>query len=198
MDARVLGQFRVERGGKEMVLFYERRHPFAFGQDLHPRADADEPGGADEHHLERRPAQGGAGVEDGRVVLAAVGVAFYGGVQDAERGLGGVQDLAREQDGAGAGTEGGFLARKGLKGRQEAIALEKFEKCGGFAAGNDQAVKLLKLFRFADEDKGEGLAAFACGAAQGSGVSGVVALDGENTDAERARGALRWSGHSGP
>ena len=133
-------------------------------------------GGADEDHFERAAGELRFAGLDGGVDLAAVGVALDGGVEDAEALLRRVRDFGGEQDASGAGAEGGLGADEVLEGGEEAVALEKFEEGGGFAAGDDEAVDCGELLGFADED---GLGA---GFAQGLGVGVVVALEGEDAD----------------
>ena len=60
-------------------------------------------------------------------------------------------NVGGEQDGAGAGAEGGGGANPGLEDFEEAIALEEFEHGGGFAAGHDEAGDSIEVLRGADE-----------------------------------------------
>ena len=70
----------------------------------------------------------------------------------------------------------GRVRTKDCRAAEEAVALEKFEEGGGFAAGDDESVDAVELLGLADEDR------FGTGFAQGGGVGFVVALDGENAD----------------
>src|ERR1035441_7905022 len=67
---------------------------------------------ADEDHLQRAAGQGGGSGEDGGVDLTAVGVAFDRDVEGGEGALRRVFNVGGEQDGAGAGAEGGGGANK--------------------------------------------------------------------------------------
>ena len=87
-----------------------------------------------------------------------------------------MRDFFGEQNAAGAGAEGGLGADEVLQGGEEAVALEKLEEGGGFAAGDDEAVDVGEFFGLADEDR------LGSGFAQGCGVGFVVALDGEDAD----------------
>ena len=119
----------------------------AGGEGFDVGAGAGDAGGADEDHLERAAGEGGFGGEDGGVVLAAVGVALDGDVEDAEGGLRRVGDFFGEEDAAGAGAEGGFGVDEGVEGVEEAGALEVLEEGGGLAAGDDEAVEVVELAR---------------------------------------------------
>jgi hypothetical protein len=87
-----------------------------------------------------------------------------------------MQDFLCEQDAAGAGAESRLVLREGLKGIEEAAALEKLEHGGRFAAGKDEAVESGQLFGGANEDW------LCAGFGEGRGVGCVVALDGEYAD----------------
>ena len=91
------------------------------------RADAR---GADEDHLQRAAGEGGLRGEDGGVDLAAVGVALDGDVECAERALRRVFDCG-EQDGSGAGAEGGRgadvvwrISKKPLRSRNLSMVVD--------------------------------------------------------------------------
>ncbi len=171
VDAGVGGEFGVEGGGEEMALADENGGGIAGGEDLDGGAGFGDAGGADEDHFKRRAGQGSGGEEDGGVDLAAVGVALDGDVEDAERGLGRVADVAREQDDAGAGAEGGGLADKGVEDVEEAVALQVAQEGGGLAAGEDEAVEVCELGGAADK---RGLGP---GGDEGLGVSLVGSLE---------------------
>ena len=158
-------------------LAHQGGEAFALGEDLDGGTGVGDAGGADEDHLERAAGQGGLGGEDGGVDLAAVGVAFDNGVEEAEGTLGRVEDFASEQDGSGAGAEDGFGRAELLQGVEEAGLLKEFEHGGGFAAGKDEAVEAGQLLGLADLDR------VGAGFGQGFSVGGVVALDGEDADA---------------
>ena len=87
-------------------------------------------------------------------------------------------DVVGEEDGAGAGAEGGDGLDEGGEGVEELVALEEFEHGGGLAAGDDEAVEMGEFVRGADE---------LCGDAQaeeGAGVGLVGSLEGEDADGE--------------
>jgi hypothetical protein len=128
---------------------------------------------ANVNHLERAAGELRVAGLDGGVDLAAVGVAFDGGVQDAKALLRRVRDFGGEEDASGAGAEGGLGADEVLEGGEEAVAFQKSEEGGGFAAGDDEAVDGGELFGFADQD------GVGSGFAEGLGVGVVIALDGE-------------------
>ena len=150
---------------------------------MHGGAEVGEARGADVDGFEGAAGEGCGFEADGGVVLAAVGVAFYGGVEDGEAALGRVEDLAGEEDGAGAGAEGGLGADEVLEEVVEAGAFEVLEEGGGFAAGEDEAVDEPFVFRV-DEFGGvadEGGAGAEFGEAGGVDLEG--ALEGEDADA---------------
>ena len=121
---------------------------------------------------------GGCG-EDGGVDLAAVGVAFDGDVEGGEGGLCGVFDVVGEEDGSGAGAEGGGGLDEGLEDVEEAVAVEELEHGGGLAAGHDEAVEVGEFGWSADEPGG------GAEGGEGFGVGFVRALQGEDADGER-------------
>jgi hypothetical protein len=176
MNAAVGRELWVKRRREQMALPDEDRRTIAAGQDFNAGAGFYDLRGANEDHLERATGEGGFGGQNGRIDLAAVGVALEGCVEQAKRALGRVDDIAREQDCSGAGAERGLLLAELLKGLKEAELLEEAEYCGRFAAGQDQPVQASELI---------GLSNFAwlgAGFGEGVSVSGVIALDGEDTD----------------
>jgi hypothetical protein len=140
VDSRVVAEFGVEGGGKDVVLAYEDREAVAAGKGFDLRAGAGDARSADEDHLEWAAGEFGGGGEDSGVDLATVGVAFDGDVEGAEGGLGGMLDVFGEEDSAGAGSEGRDGLDEGGEGIEEAVALEELEHGGGFASGNDEAI----------------------------------------------------------
>jgi hypothetical protein len=116
VDAGVGGEFGVEGGGEQAALADEGRGTVAGGEGFNAGADARDARGADEDHLERAAGEGGVGGEDGGVVLAAVGVALDGDVEDGEGFLCGVGDFFGEEDAAGAGAEDGLGVDEGVEG----------------------------------------------------------------------------------
>jgi hypothetical protein len=133
-------ELRVEGCGEKVALADEDREVVAGGQGFDLGAGAGDAGGADEDHLEWAAGEFRGGGEDGGVQLAPVGIAFDGDVEGGEGDLGGILDVIGEEDGSSAGSEGGDGTDEGREGVEEAVALEKFEHGGGFAAGDDEAV----------------------------------------------------------
>ena len=86
------------------------RKVVAHGQHLDPCANFNHAWSADKDHLQRTARERGFGGKDGRVDLAAVGVAFDDCIEQAKTSLGWVADFACQQNGPGAGTEDGFAA----------------------------------------------------------------------------------------
>lgn len=87
---------------------------------------------------------------DGAVDLASIGVAADANVEGAEASLSGIFNLFGEEDGSGAGTEGGLQADKLLQFFESGFA-KKLEEGAGFASRDDKAVNLIELLGFFDE-----------------------------------------------
>src|SRR5580700_10554811 len=149
MDAGVVAEFRMERGGHRSSLA-DRDRVVAFGgDDFDAGAEALDFRSANEDHLEWGVAElAGA---DRAVDLAAIGVAADANVERAETTLLGVGDLLRQHDGAGAGAEGGLHADKFLE-LGDARFAEDFQERPRFAAGDDEPVDFIKLPGLTDED----------------------------------------------
>ena len=79
----------MEGGGQDAALAYQRGEAVAPSDHFDARAGGDDARSADEDHLQRAAGEGGCGGHDGRVDLAAIGVALDGGVEPAEGALGG-------------------------------------------------------------------------------------------------------------
>jgi hypothetical protein len=157
MYSKIVGEFGMKGGGEEVALADEggvgrMTGDGAGGEGFDVGAEAADARGADEDLFERTTGEGGFGEEDGGVILAAVGVALDGDVEDTEGALGGVFYVAGEQDAAGAGAEDGFSTDEGVEGVVEAGALEVPEEGGGLAAGKDEGVERGELVGFANED----------------------------------------------
>ncbi len=90
-------------------------------------------------------------------ILAAVGVALDGDVEGVEARLVGVGDVLRQHDGSGTGAEGGLAVDEVAEALEQFFG-QQFQKRGGFATGNDEAVDVVEVFGFAD--KGYGRAKF--------------------------------------
>ena len=183
MDAEVLAQFGVEGSGEEVALADHGRVGATGGDDFDGRANVGDSRGADVDHFERASGEGGCGGQDRGVVLATVEVALDGDVHGGEAALRWVGDGGGEEDGTGAGAEGGFVADEGAEGVEEVGALEVLEEGGGLAARDDQAVELRKLFGLAHEDD-------RCAElAEHGGVGFKGALEGQDAD---GWGLFRW------
>src|SRR5260370_26101271 len=128
VDAGVEAEFGVEGGGEEMAFADEDGEAVAGGEGFDVGAGAGDAGGADEDHLEWGAFEGCGGGEDGGGDLAAVCVAFDGDVEGGEGFLGGVLYVLCEEDGAGAGAEGGGGFDEGVKRVEEAVAFGEFEE----------------------------------------------------------------------
>src|SRR5439155_14873486 len=107
-----------------------------------------DPRGPDEDHLERRaavPQLGRARALEG-LLLAAVGVALDGDIDESQRELRGTLDLARQQDQAGAGAEDRLARRVELLQRwHELPRVEQLEQGGALPAGHDEPLDLVEL-----------------------------------------------------
>lgn len=87
--------------------------------------------------------------------MNSVRIAFDGDVEDRETGLGGVEDLPGEEDGAGAGSEDWFLLSEGFQDVEEAVPgispIQKSEHGCRFAAGKHESVETFEGFRGFDQ-----------------------------------------------
>ena len=97
----------MECCGHQFSLAHQYWVTLAAGQDFDLRAGLRDAGRADENHLQWIAGQGSRRDEDGGVDLAAVGVAFDHCIEQAEGLLGGVSDLAGQEDASSAGAEDG-------------------------------------------------------------------------------------------
>ena len=140
MDARVVAEFGMEGGGKDVVLADENGEAVAGGEGFDFRAGAGDARSADKDHLEWAAGEFGWDGEDGGVDLATVGVAFDRDIEGAEGGLGGVLDVFGQEDSAGTGAERwGGLDERG-EGVEEAVALKELQHGGGLATGKNEAI----------------------------------------------------------
>ena len=184
MDAGVAAEFGMEGGGEEMALADEDREAVAGGEGFYVGAGAGDAGGADEDHLQWSAFEFGRGGEDGGVDLAAVGVALYCDVHGREGGLRGLLDVFGEEDGAGAGAEGGGVLDEGGEDVEELVALKEFEHGGGLAAGDDEAVDGWLAVEGGEFAGGADELGRDTEGLQGFGVGLVGALQGEDADGQ--------------
>lgn len=182
VDAGVRAEFGVEGGREEMAFANEDRKVVTGGEGFNVGAGMNDAGSADEDHLEWAAFEFCGLGEDGRVDLAAVGVALDGDIQGGEGFLRGVLYVFGEEDCAGACAEGGRGFDEGLKGVEETTALEEFKEGSGFAAGNDETIEISEFGWSADEFCGH------AEAGEGFGMGFECALQGEDADGDRAGG----------
>ncbi len=149
----------------------------AAGEDFDLRAGLRDTGRSDENHLQWIAGQGSRRNEDGRVDLAAVSVAFDHCIEQAEGFLGGVSDLAGQEDASSAGAEDGVAGGVVAQAVEEVASFQEFENGGGFAAGENEAVQRVQFLGVADLNR------LGARFGEGGGVGGVVALDGEDANA---------------
>src|SRR6202012_3344066 len=107
----------------------------ALGKDLHVFTDAPDARGANKDHLHGAAGEGGRLDFDGRVDLAAVGIALDGCVKQGQGALRRIQNLAGKKDGAGTGAEDGTRAAEPLQSIEQTAPVEELEHGGGLAAG---------------------------------------------------------------
>ncbi len=176
VHAAVLAEFGVKRSGEDMALADEGGGAVPAGERFDAGTEAAEARCANVDRFKWAARQGGFLGTNGGVVLAAVGVALYGGVEYAKAALGRVGDLAGEQDAAGAGAEDGLGVHESVEDVVEAGTLEVLEKGGGFAAGDDQGIEFGEVFGLANET-GDGAEL-----GQALGVDVKSALKSEDTD----------------
>src|ERR1700679_3528773 len=180
MDPPVGGQLGVKGGGHHRALKHQHGKAIAAGKDCDAGTGFKDAGGAYEDHLKRAAGQFGFSAEDGGVDLPAVGIALDGGIEQAQGTLGGIENLARQQNGAGAGTEDWFDGAELLQGIEEVVLFQEAEHGGRFAAGEDEPVQgsavRAEIFRgFYQRRRCAGLE-------ESLGVGGVVALEGKDAD----------------
>ena len=156
VDAGISGKFGMECGRHGSSLPDGDGVGAFGGEDFDAFADALDFGGADEDHFERRACRFAGEVSeeftfaDGAVDLASVGITANADVERPEAGLRGIFDFGGEQDRPGAGAEGGLEADELFELFESGFA-EELQESAGLAAGNDEAVDLVKLLRLFDE-----------------------------------------------
>jgi len=176
MDTPVCGEFGMKSSSQNPALTNQHRGTIAEGQHLDAGAGGDDARGANEDHLQRATGEFGFRRQDGRVDLAAIGVAFNDCIEQPQGALWRIEYFARQQDGSGAGAKDGVASAKLLQSFKEA-RLQEFEDGGRFAAGQDESIETCQLVRLAH------LARLGSGFGERFGVGGIVALDGEYANA---------------
>ena len=178
MNATVIrGEFGMECGGHEFALAHKGGLFIAMGENFDVGSGLKDARGADEDHFELVAGEFGVREKDGRVDLPSVCVALDDCVEDAETGLGGIADLARQENCTGACAEDWVGLAEILEVVEQVAPFKKFQHGAGFAAGNDQPVKAFEFFTLAD------LYRDCTGIGEGGGVGGIVALDSQNANA---------------
>ena len=180
MYAAIFGEFRVKGGSEEVALLDEGGRAVAGGEYLDFGAEAGKARSPDVNSFQRAAGERGLFEADRGVVLAAVGVAFHGGIEEPEGTLRWIENVAREEDASGAGAEDGFGADEGVEEVVKAGTLEVFEEGGGLAAGNHEAVEVLEVI---------GLAYKAC---DGTEFREALGVNVEGT--LQRKDADQWSG----
>src|SRR4051812_41185440 len=127
----------------DLALAHENGIVLLGGEHFDAVADARDLGRADEDGFER--SELGLDVGDEALVLPAVSVAADGDVYGCKRGLRGVLDVFREQDGAGASAEGRLGADELAQLLEESVLGEEVEEGGGFATRNNECVYFVEL-----------------------------------------------------
>src|SRR5258707_6419036 len=100
----------MECSGHDLALAHQDRITALRCQHLYIFASAHDFGRANEHQLQRRFTQLGYGFTNGTVNLAAISVAPYAYVKNAERTLRRVLNVFRQQDRSSTGAERRFRA----------------------------------------------------------------------------------------
>ena len=177
MNPSVCGELWMESGGHCHTLPNQGWETLTVGQGFHPRPNFDNTRGTNKDHLQRSAGKAGFHDLDAGVDLPAVGVALDHCIKKTQASLGGIADLAGQQNGSGTGTEDRPGPAKFLQSLKEVALFQEFEHRGRFAAGQHEAVDLRKLFRLAN------FVGLGARFRESLGVGGVVALDGEDADA---------------
>ena len=181
MDAGVAGKFGVEGGGHDSSLPDGDRVGTFGGDYFYPFSDVLDFGGADEDHFERCGARRFSSQQafaDGAVDLAAVGVAADADVECAEAFLFGILHFGGEEDGPGAGAEGGFGVDELFELFESGLA-EQFQEGAGLAAGDDEAVDGVELLGLFYEDN------FGTELFEPAAVGVEIALQGQDSDCHK-------------
>ena len=182
MEARIVGQFGVERCSQEMSLLRGDNPPVGDGsENLRPAADRLNDRRTDEYRVVRVCCPAGLlefgdvqlGLE--RIQLTAKGIARYFDVHQTEQRLG-AADILREEDRARAGTPNGVALAELAQWLHQAEVVREFTDGGGFAAGEDEAIQPFKMFGQAY------LGGFHAETLEHGNVFGEIALNGKDTN----------------
>jgi hypothetical protein len=142
VDAGIVGEFGVKRGGHGFSLSDNNRIGAFGGEDFYAFSDVFDLRGAYEDHF-----QGGDSEQsfaDRAVDLASVGVAPDPNVESSESFLLWILYLGGEQDCSGTGSKGRLDANELLE-LFESFFAEKFQESAGFSTWNDEAVDMVEL-----------------------------------------------------
>lgn len=156
------------------------------GEGLYGGSEAGDDGGSDEDGFKGffEALDGDEGLE--RVDLGAEGVSSYGDVEEAEGVLGGAGDalglfevIGKEDEAHAGSPDGHALSGSVLDGLAESVSLEEESDGGALAAGDHEALDLVKLVGGFDEPD---LIWGQSRALEGIDVFVEVALDSEDSD----------------
>ena len=148
MDAGIVGEFGVKRGGHGFSLADGDRIGAFGGEDFYAFSDVFDFRGAYEDHFQRGNSE--QALADRAVDLASVGVAPDADVEGAESFLLRVLYLGGEQDCSGTGSERGLDPNELLE-LFESFFAEKFQEGAGFSTWNDQSIDLVELLWLFDQ-----------------------------------------------
>jgi len=148
VDAGIVGEFGVKRGGHGFSLADGDRIGAFGGEDFYAFADVFDFRGAYEDHFQRGNSK--QTFADRAVNLAAVGVAPDADVEGSESFLLRIFYLGGKQDCSRACSKGRFDANKPLE-LFESFVAEKFQEGTGFSTWNDQSIDSVELLWFLDK-----------------------------------------------
>ena len=154
VNTSILREFGVEGGGQHPAGTDKDGITVPAGEDLDTRAEAADAWGADEDHLHGAAGEGGFGVKDDGVVLAAVGIPLDIDIQHAKAALRRVGDVLCQENTAGTGAKDGLRADEGVQDGVEARALQVLEEGGGLAAREDEGVQRIEFLGLTDQVRG--------------------------------------------
>jgi hypothetical protein len=150
MDSKVSGQFWMKRGCHRIPLSNEAGQTVTPGEDLNPGSRLNDARGTDIDHFQRPTRQGGFTGQNCRVNLSPKCVSLNNDVEDTEASLGGIADLAGEQDSSCASPENRALTTETLQIVKESMPIQKLEHRCGLAAGEDQSIETRQLIGLAN------------------------------------------------